>query len=706
MSHNPRFAAAMGAKHATAPRQDHGNSDAFFDAPAETTSRLDPPSKTKSLYPFGDNGTLAWTNPAGELLYMASSVDNRLVGVEYIKSTGEGSDYDDRADMTQQAVEMPHGSGYGFGLSLGIKMDPSEVLWVQNRWPRYLFEHEGLNIKMQYYIESQKVIQHCQVRNDGQRIAKLPYVVSSNIFFLEHRGLSKPPLKSPRFDLFPGRSLLLQNLKLSMRSQLHRAQMEMALFVNGERQHLWAYDQPNDNEISAADGQHGGGNVEEMLEAERSIREVINDKKYLSEEKDYEYRDLYEKNYGGENRPIPRLNPLPMINTADFSTYQQELTVPAGSTQELALFIRISPDAESERFPGPSPVDNTQPNKVTSSAEAEPTVFDLWGKEEQLAESASNLSLDWSESKNKQKIIKLIEDHLGLGHAFANVEAVPDARYHFHIAYLVAEPLKAVEWRLWNATRLAYCAFLDNSGWHRSALDVAQHIVHDLLDETLNNGDVPGLETKVIDSLAKILSKNDRVAEAEALYAKGLKRYSQHGPKLNVDSAHFLERIALIQAYRGLDRDALASYLRLLDWRSPARKIVLSNLGFISRRLGRFAEAKAYYERSLAESGSETENEFVRSGLSICLRELGNYPNNFSNIETSTIDYVDVNSLLSRLPARFSPFAKEEFAFALERHLESLVSMYSLSIKTDDGHRGIAFVDGDPLECVYAGRNA
>lgn len=636
---------------------------------------------------------------------MASSVNNRLVGVEYLKSISEGSDYDDRADMTQQAIETSHGSGYGFGLSLGIKMDPSEVLWLHNRWPRYLFEYKGLKIRMQYYIESQAVIQHCQIRNDGQEIAKLPYVVSSDVFFLEHRGLSRPH-QSSRFDISPGRSLLLQNSKLIMRSPLHRAQMEMVLFLNGERQHLWAYDQSGDNEHSAADSQHKGTNNEEMLEVERSIRKAINDKKYLSEDKDYEYRDLYIMNYGGDNKPVPKLNPLPMINTAEFSTCQQELTIPAGSTQELALFIHISPHSESERSLHPPPVDEIQSEKGSSSEEAEPTIFDLWSKEERLAASASGLSLDWSEPKNKQKIIKLIEEHVELGHAFAKIGATPEARYHFHIAYLVAEPLQAVERRRWDHTRLAYCAFLDDNGWHRTAFDVAQYIVHDLLDETSNHGDMPGLETTVVDSLAKILSKNGRVAEAQALYVKGLKRYSQHGSKLNVDSIHFLERIALIQAYRGLDRDALASYLRILDWRSPGRKIVFSNLGFISRRLGRFAEAKAYYERSLEESGSEMKNDSVQSGLSICLRELGDYPNNFNNVETLTINYIDINFLLSQLPARFSPFDKEEFAFALERHLESLVSMYSISVKNHDEPRGIAFVDGDPLECVYAGRNA
>ena len=166
-------------------------------------------TRPKSFYPFGANGTVGWTTAAGELLQVASCINNKLVGAEYQKNIQRETDYDDRGKMLEEAISAPQGSGYGIGLSLGVPLEPEEKSWVHNRWPRFTYRHGALNIRLQYYIHASTVIQEYQVRNMGQEEVPLPYIYSSDICFRKH-GSDKSQIYPVPTGKSPARLLLFQ----------------------------------------------------------------------------------------------------------------------------------------------------------------------------------------------------------------------------------------------------------------------------------------------------------------------------------------------------------------------------------------------------------------------------------------------------------------------------------------------------------------
>ena len=221
--------ALSGTNQYSAPRRGHGSSDTFFDAPTESTFRLKPRSKLKSAYSFGRDGTLGWTTPAGELLSVASSIDERLVGIEFKKSIELGQDYHQRGKMLARAVKASQGSGYGIGLSLDMEINSSQVSWVYNRWPRYTYQHDGLEIRLQYYVESQSVIQQYQIRNNGQEDASLPYVITSDVCFRKHQWPAEAMQPVPSTKC-PERLLIVQNSEVLIRNPTYQAQFKNGAF--------------------------------------------------------------------------------------------------------------------------------------------------------------------------------------------------------------------------------------------------------------------------------------------------------------------------------------------------------------------------------------------------------------------------------------------------------------------------------------------
>lgn len=190
------------------------------------------------------------------------------------------------------------------------------------------------------------------------------------------------------------------------------------------------------------------------------------------------------------------------------------------------------------------------------------------------------------------------------------------------------------------------------------------------------------------------------------VYEKALSYFNNNSTELNADSVQFLERLVLTQAHRQHNREAYASYMRLLGQHSFARQTILSNLGFIGRRLLKFTEVKEQYKCFFEESKSGADNVFARSGFSICLRELDANPEKLADVWPSSIRYIDVNSALSPSPSLSSPFTEEPFAFAMGRQLESLLSVCSIPIQGDQSSRGIALVYPDPLNCDCNSRTA
>ncbi|KAL8634463.1 MAG: hypothetical protein Q9228_007942, partial [Teloschistes exilis] len=207
-----------------APRHDHGPFPDTFEAPSGSTTSLDPPSKTRSMFPFGIDGTLAWTTPAGELLQVASCLENKLISVEYKRSIDRGRGYLDRGKMLERALDQSQGSGFGIGLSLDLALEPVHKSWLYNRWPRYRFMDNGLDIRLQYYIDAHSVIQQYSVRNNGEEEKSLPYSFSSDLVFREHRG-QKSPIHPVPTNKTPERLFLFRNSEVLIQNQTEKCQV-------------------------------------------------------------------------------------------------------------------------------------------------------------------------------------------------------------------------------------------------------------------------------------------------------------------------------------------------------------------------------------------------------------------------------------------------------------------------------------------------
>ena len=623
------------------------------------------------------------------------------MGVEYKKSIERGQGYDERGKMLERVVKASQGSGYGIGLSLDVKIFPTDVFWIHNRWPRYTYQYNGLEIRLQYYIESQLVIQQYQIRNNGQSDALMPYVMTSDVCFREHKrpsGIAQPVPSAK----CPDRLLLIQNSEVLIRNLAYRAQSEMALFFNGERQSLWADGPLADRERDSADFDDTENIRMEIEEAEETMRNIIHSKRLLSRAEDDSFKYLYRRHYDrypGDNETLDS-------KQKNFATYRNDMVISPGSTQELTAIIQISsftgPEAASKVLGSSNNAENGQ----RTNSDEELMMDSIWDAQDRLAARAENLSFGKADSRSKRRISELVKDHIELGESCSEVKWIGEARFYFHGAYLIAESFSKDDLHTWNYARFAYAKFLDDNGWYGEALSIVKELVPDLFGGDSRDGDIIDLWTVVINRIGSIFLKNGYLMEAQTVYQKGLDHYSKNTTDLNTDSAHFLERVALTQVYQEQDREAHASYTRLLGQDLSARPIILSNLGFIERRLRQYSEAKKHYECSLKESKSEADNVLARSGLSTCLRGLDADPLVIANIWPSSILYVDVNSALSLSPSLVSPFREGPFSFAIARQLESLLSVCSIPLKDDQSPRGIAIMDADPLNCLYEGRVA
>ncbi|KAL8926579.1 MAG: hypothetical protein Q9208_002906 [Pyrenodesmia sp. 3 TL-2023] len=652
-------------------RYDHGDPRKPFDAPAGSTSCLNPPSKTKSFHSFGANGTVGWTTAAGELLQVASCIDNKLIGAEYRKSIQRGFDYVGRGKMLETAVNAPQGSGYGIGLSLRHAIEPLEKSWVHNRWPRFTYRHNGLDIRLQYYIDSNTVMQEYQVRNAGQEEVELPYIYSSDICFREHGSIEDQAYPVPT-GKSRARLLLFQNSQVLVKNNEQQCQVTMAFFLNAQRQSLWAFEKRSSGR---------GQGKEDSWRLATFQRELDPDRQEAA--------------------------------GVDFCS----LIVPPGSTQELRTVIQVSALSEcrqSEPYMGPTPKteNNEEDHQKNGNTLVESNKERLRSRQRTLVDTAKQLSLGSLGQGANQEFSKFINEHLELGQACSMLKLVGEARYHLFSACLIAEYLCNKEDSYdWIHSRFVFSEFLYDHGWPAMALEFIEPLFHTLSNHKSNAEKFIILREKVQYRLATMYLKMNEHSKAESMYKNLLPELIGDEMVLDPLSAHYLERLAWLQVRQQKFEAAYKNYSLLLPMLPETRRqVVLSNLGFIELRLGNIRKAKSFFEDTLKLGDTSTnsmEQLYARSALYACLDKLGTRPEDDPQIACSLMRYVDFDALLFRSSsAKITMDSDGPFHFAMFRHLETLLSSCSVPVENHEGTAGIAFLDADPLDSSYSGSNA
>ncbi|KAL8651582.1 MAG: hypothetical protein Q9226_004643 [Calogaya cf. arnoldii] len=519
----------------TSHKRDHGNVPHLFEIPNGSTSSLDPPSKTKSTYPFGLNGILAWTTPAGELLQVASCIDNHLVGVDYKRSIDRGCDYSDRGKILERALDSPQGSGFGIGLSLGMSLEPIERSWLHNRWPRFTFSYNGLEIVLQYIIDDQSIIQEYHIRNNGQEEVPLPYLVSSDVCFREHNGPSGPFHPVPA-EKSAQRLLLFQNTEVLIQNDIETCQFRMAFFHNSKKRCLWAKSGLNEDlEKKSVRKSSLDSNIEkqslrkssvysttELDDAEEQLRSRILEGQLVDENADNELTRRYRKCYDGANTARQSAS----HDSANFACHEANLIVPAGSTQELRIVIQLSGlknaklgllDPQSEPLEPTQEIDNGDGQLNTEAKERIRSRQKLLTvKKEQIPARSPGL-------EGKRQLTQIINDHIDLGLACTAIDSVAEARYHLLMACLIAEYLyREGSYALSNA-RYIYAKFLGHHGWHSKALEILERLSRILSKAKSTTKEFTVLRAKVQIRLANMyLGETGSFAEAERIYESAL----------------------------------------------------------------------------------------------------------------------------------------------------------------------------------------
>ncbi|KAG8525245.1 uncharacterized protein KY384_008889 [Bacidia gigantensis] len=681
-------------------RQDHGDSDIFFDAPRDVTSRLEPPSKTKSIYTFGIDGTIAWVTPAGELLQVASCIKSRLIGVEYKKTIERGEGYNARGKLLERAVESAHGSGYGIGLSLAQGLEPYSVCWVHNRWPRFSFRYNDLDIRLQYYVEGNSVIQQYQIRNDAKVQADLPYSISSDICFREHRP-GRNPFHVVPTEKSQERLLLFQNSEVLVRNTKFKAQYRTTTFLNTQRFSAWAV-----NPVIEA-SQEDDEEEEDLYLKEVATKQLANTISADGGLLRYDDNSLRRQCTRFYNRAPGRKQPE-MYRKHNFAQSRSVITIPGESTQELCTVLEVSdlplisdtPTANLQRQKDKEA--ETQKEKITEKVNH---------MQRRLTANANHSVLTSLDAANSPQMpqfteaVSFINEHLRIAKACTKVERLGEARYHYWVACLIAEVVYNKKAIPLSDIRFQYAKFLHENGWHDAALKIMRDVYqYRDLDDIMNQDPKSRELTRGIRyRLASMYLEDGLLTEAGDIFDGTWSYFNKDMTPPDLNCYSFLERAAWTQVCQNKHEKAYESYSVLLNQRSLPRRIMLCNLAFVRRKTGYFQEAESLYRSALHCSDSGTTNAtddmITRSGLFACLRGLGKHAESDSELK-SLRGYVDVNSRITLSPRFESPFDKAEFQFTMTRHLETLLSVYSIPILGEDGTSGNAFVDGDPLKCI------
>lgn len=665
------------------------------------------------MFTFGIDGTLAWTTPAGELLQVASCLDNKLIAVEYKRSIDRGQGYFDRGKMLERALDQPQGSGFGIGLSLDPALEPLDKSWLYNRWPRYHFMHEGLDIRLQYYIDHHSIIQQYSVRNNGEEEKLLSYTFSSDLVFREHRGSASRIHLVPR-DKTPERLFLFGNSEVLIQNQAEKCQVVMALFQNGQRQSLWSgksQGSHDDGDASSLISSDSAADYDEneIQEVEARMRRTILHGQLADDSADAEFKSFYSRyNEDNDSPKQPRLQ-----DHLDYSSSDIKLIVPGRSTQELRAVIQINKLPQSGvdvLTQDRKSIDNIGDLK-TAAKDPRSDIRRIRARQRNVVAKAQLFSAKPPALK-KWPTWKLIDDHLELGKACALAKLLGEARYHMLTACLIAEytcgaaSIKATD------TQFQYAKFLNKYGWSSVGLKKMEQLSHDLSTRVSKNGQISMLKEKIRLRLAALYLEQGNFPGAEDMYIKAFG--DQVGHPGNIDltpsAAHCLERAAWAQIRQENYTAARSNYLLLLDLIPSQREVILINLGFVEMRLDNTEQARWRYETALLPDTGMREyyakELHAQSGLFACLLKTGVDVEGNLEVAASRVRYVDVFTPLFRSTQSKLPIDEGAFHFAMTRQLETLLTACSIPVTNDNGDAGVAFVDADPLGCLFEGRAA
>ncbi|KAI4123158.1 MAG: hypothetical protein LQ338_005407 [Usnochroma carphineum] len=647
------------------PRHDHGDLHKLFEPPTESTSRLDPPSKTKSVYSFGADGVLAWTTSAGELLQVANCIDDKLIGAEYKRSIDRGQRYHDRGKMLETAVRQPQGSGFGIGLSLDSNVHPYDKCWINNRWPRFSYREHGLDIHLQYYVQSKSVVQEYAIRNTSQETVSLPYMFSSDICFREHKEASSLiyPISTSKS---PARLLLFGNSEVLIRHGAGKCKLTMALFLNGQRQSLWAERDAKSREPSIR--RRSADSKEDSDAFESTLRRRILTDQLLDEDADTDFRRMYRRRYDE-----PGYGHVQSSGTADLASHAAVVTVPAGSTQELRAVLSISSFLDDEI--GPSKPLLIPDSKIKSSDDREkhgdedldPSLQRIRSRQKKVIDRSKQISLQHPGPEEKARLPGIIKDHVAIGAACARLKSLGEARYHLCMACLIAESLYEENSYTLSNVGLVYATLLYNHGWYTTALNITKHLYLTLESKNSKAKEFNVLREKVLIWLATMYLGTGYPSEAESLYqVASFHPIQNHETFLDSVSAHCLERMAWAQILQKKYEEAHKTYSLLLKLPENLHSVIFSNLGFIERRLGRAEQARSCFMKAL---GPMDESR----GLYACLKKLGASPEDDPKVGEALTRHGDRMSQLFQ-PAGFrNPINDGPFEFAMARQLEALL---------------------------------
>ena len=511
------------------------------------------------MYTFGDKGTLAWASPSGELLSVAKCVKNKLVGIEYKNGIERGRYYSSRGKTLSNVVNLPHGEGYGMGISLDLNLNAVDTCWVSNRWPRFTYKHNALDIRLQYYVNSHSIFQQYQIRNNGDEEAHLPCIISSDICFWEHNRETEKSFHPVPTGKSLERLLLFQNSQVLIRDAAGKAQLKMELFFNAQRVSCWA-DEPLSGEEEATESTDTKDTSQELELGEDELRVIIMNKKPLSFSEDYALRSMYAEYYNGN---LGRKQPRGLMQK-NFAKHRKSILLPAQSTQEICMIVQIAgiprPGADTSDRPSEKH-DNSSSTPLRGVGEHQfdygwrLQIYDeMFQRQYNVLKELENLTGNTTNSSHKSRAADIVKDQLWLGNSYVRLGRLGEARYHYHFACLCAESFNKEDLYSLSKTRFEYAKFLDAHEWHSTALEVLDGTFKEWSTWKFGNVAEKDLWADIISRLAPMyFEKGDKgdFSRAESLFEKAFNHFSKNGKEHNPSSAHFLERIACAQAYQG-----------------------------------------------------------------------------------------------------------------------------------------------------------
>ena len=623
-----------------------------------------------------------------------------------------GEEYGNRAKALQKAIKSSQGEGYGLGIAIDLPLDAPEVCWVHNKWPRFSYRQNGLDIRIQYHIDSGKLVQQLQFRNNTTEAISVPYTTSFDVVFRKHASLESPH-SVPSGKSFE-RLMLFRNSTLVVQSRRYRTQCEAAFFENGQRKAIWLPDNlDKDEDSSDKSSQNTSSRGSSYLEDEDSRLanwEDIFENDYSFQRRLSESDNSYYRHYYKFSRERATAGESPKTN---FAKHNKVLKIPAASTQELCVVIKLCSYSSLTRnrqmsqpwesfkitLPGNN-LDRRRNNDEKTTKQQK----SLSRQEARLNEKEAKLST-LSVGKRAQLASEVTEAHAALGKHYVKLSDIGQARFHFFLAILVAKDSFRRASRQVCEARLTYAQFLYANGWRLSAKRILQDLV---IAEDLD------VLILVEEMQAAMYVEDGNLASAEAVYTQLYSRLQHVIKKEEQEASQLLERVAWTQASQGKYAEAFGNYdiLRSYSKSPPSQNTLLCNLAFLKQRLNQLPEARSFYQELLADAAhgnnpSEMDASiFTRSGFYSTLVTVGETAQANSLIPDSSLGYIDVSELFGCEDSVVPPVGDGPIFFTLYRQLEYQLSFASIDIDSTGVSPRVAFVDGDPLNSCSEARGS